>query len=221
MSGSYRRPRARPGPITAASPRQLRTTSRPSTRAWPASGSRIVARIRTAVVLPPLFGPCKPRTLAGLDRHVDAIRRDDRVGPLDQPMCCDCWVSYGRAGSAAARAGCALLPDRVTARARKTSGISSGPRTLLQGAVALGGRALLRACRGGGCAAGAGGVEPGRGTTARAGRVIGAGRAGNSALAMTELWPVPLRAPILRRSSAERQRRVPAARARRRACGPG
>src|SRR5215470_10264940 len=40
-----------------------RTTSRPSTLACPASGSRTVARIRTAVVLPAPFGPSRPSTL--------------------------------------------------------------------------------------------------------------------------------------------------------------
>src|SRR5262245_34607933 len=40
-----------------------RTTSRPSTLACPASGSRMVARIRTTVVLPAPLGPSRPNTL--------------------------------------------------------------------------------------------------------------------------------------------------------------
>src|SRR5215472_15883468 len=40
-----------------------RTTSRPSTLAWPASGARMVVRIRTAVVLPAPLAPSRPSTV--------------------------------------------------------------------------------------------------------------------------------------------------------------
>src|SRR5215470_4132656 len=49
--------------MTARTFAASRTTSRPSTLACPASGSRMVARIRTAVVLPAPFGPSSPSTL--------------------------------------------------------------------------------------------------------------------------------------------------------------
>ena len=42
-----------------------RTTSRPATRAVPASGESRVVRIRTAVVLPAPLGPSTPRTVPG------------------------------------------------------------------------------------------------------------------------------------------------------------
>src|SRR5215471_11009118 len=41
----------------------FRTTSKPSTLAWPASGCRMVERIRTTVVLPAPFGPSRASTL--------------------------------------------------------------------------------------------------------------------------------------------------------------
>src|SRR5215831_5059724 len=50
-------------PMAARTSPACRTTSRPSTLACPASGSRTVARIRTAVVLPAPFGPSRPSTL--------------------------------------------------------------------------------------------------------------------------------------------------------------
>src|SRR5215470_9385237 len=49
--------------MTARTFAASRTTSRPSTLACPASGSRRVARIRTAVVLPAPLGPSRPSTL--------------------------------------------------------------------------------------------------------------------------------------------------------------
>src|SRR6516162_6961515 len=49
--------------MTARTCSAFPTTSRPSTLACPASGSRTVARIRTAVVLPAPFGPSRPSTL--------------------------------------------------------------------------------------------------------------------------------------------------------------
>src|SRR3954449_10299914 len=42
-----------------------RTTSRPATRALPASGERSVERMRTVVVLPAPLGPSTPRTVPG------------------------------------------------------------------------------------------------------------------------------------------------------------
>src|SRR3954454_18798196 len=42
-----------------------RTTSRPATRAVPASGERSVERMRTVVVLPAPLGPSTPRTVPG------------------------------------------------------------------------------------------------------------------------------------------------------------
>src|SRR4051812_8397192 len=42
-----------------------RTTSRPATRAVPASGERSVERMRTVVVLPAPFGPSTPSTVPG------------------------------------------------------------------------------------------------------------------------------------------------------------
>src|SRR3712207_4826203 len=46
-----------------------RTTSRPATRALPASGTRSVVRMRTVVVLPAPLGPSRPSTVpAGTSR---------------------------------------------------------------------------------------------------------------------------------------------------------
>ena len=49
----------------AAPPAGAAATSMPSTVARPASGRRMVVRIRTAVVLPAPFGPSRPSTVAG------------------------------------------------------------------------------------------------------------------------------------------------------------
>src|SRR3954468_11229688 len=52
-------------PIRERSCAASRTTSRPATRAVPASGERSVERMRTVVVLPAPLGPSTPRTVPG------------------------------------------------------------------------------------------------------------------------------------------------------------
>src|SRR6516164_2643214 len=68
-------------PIDRRTAAASRTTSWPSTRARPASGSSSVVRIRTAVVLPAPFGPRTPSTVpCGTDR---SIPRSARTSPND------------------------------------------------------------------------------------------------------------------------------------------
>src|SRR5215831_9538152 len=68
-------------PIDRRTAAASRTTSWPSTRARPASGSSKVVRIRTAVVLPAPFGPRTPSTVpCGTDR---SIPRSARTSPND------------------------------------------------------------------------------------------------------------------------------------------
>src|SRR5262245_44772974 len=58
-------------PICCRTSFASRTTSRPSTSARPASGFRIVARTRIAVVLPAPLGPSSPKTVrAGTSRSI-------------------------------------------------------------------------------------------------------------------------------------------------------
>src|SRR5580704_17825013 len=68
-------------PINRRTAAASRTTSRPSTRARPPSGSSSVVRIRTAVVLPAPFGPRTPSTVPrGTDR---SMPRSARTSPND------------------------------------------------------------------------------------------------------------------------------------------
>src|SRR3954452_15771537 len=68
-------------PMRARSAGASATTSRPATRALPASGSSSVARIRTVVVLPAAVGPSTPRTVPGGTAR--STRSSTRVGPKD------------------------------------------------------------------------------------------------------------------------------------------
>src|SRR5215216_3647005 len=68
-------------PIFARSAAASRLTSRPATRALPASVSSSVVRIRTAVVLPAPLGPSRPSTLPV--RAVKSTPHRARTGPYD------------------------------------------------------------------------------------------------------------------------------------------
>src|SRR5215472_2519067 len=68
-------------PIDRRTAAASRTTSWPSTRARPASGSSKVVRIRTAVVLPAPFGPRTPSTVPC--GTVRSIPRSARTSPND------------------------------------------------------------------------------------------------------------------------------------------
>src|SRR4051794_34386049 len=68
-------------PIRARTAGASATTSRPATRALPASGSSSVARMRTVVVLPAPLGPRTPRTVPGATAR--STPSSARVGPND------------------------------------------------------------------------------------------------------------------------------------------
>src|SRR3954463_14590709 len=68
-------------PICARSAGASETTSRPATRALPASGSSSVARMRTVVVLPAPLGPSTPSTVPGAT--ASSTPSSARVGPKD------------------------------------------------------------------------------------------------------------------------------------------
>src|SRR3954451_1769314 len=68
-------------PICARSAGASATTSRPATRALPASGSSSVARMRTVVVLPAPLGPSTPSTVPGAT--ASSTPSSARVGPKD------------------------------------------------------------------------------------------------------------------------------------------
>ena len=67
----------------------------PSTVARPASGRRIVVKIRTAVVLPAPFGPSRPSTVPVGTREVDAVDGDDVAEALREPFGLDGYVVHG------------------------------------------------------------------------------------------------------------------------------
>src|SRR3954469_8655689 len=68
-------------PMRARSAGASETTSRPATRALPASGSSSVARMRTIVVLPAPLGPSTPSTVPGAT--ASSTPSSARVGPKD------------------------------------------------------------------------------------------------------------------------------------------
>src|SRR3954449_1082248 len=68
-------------PMRARSAGASETTSRPATRALPASGSSSVARMRTVVVLPAPLGPSTPSTVPGAT--ASSTPSSARVGPKD------------------------------------------------------------------------------------------------------------------------------------------
>src|SRR3954452_14620923 len=68
-------------PMRARSAGASETTSRPATRALPASGSSSVARMRTGVVLPAPLGPSTPSTVPGAT--ASSTPSSARVGPKD------------------------------------------------------------------------------------------------------------------------------------------
>src|SRR3954463_13878653 len=68
-------------PICARSAGASETTSRPATRALPASGSSSVARMRTVVVLPAPLGPSTPSTVPG--PTASSTPSSARVAPKD------------------------------------------------------------------------------------------------------------------------------------------
>src|SRR5215468_2476355 len=87
-------------PIDRRTAAASRTTSWPSTRAFPPSGSSSVVRIRTAVVFPAPLGPSTPSTVPrGTDRSIprsactspnDLVKSSTRIaGCSPTPLTCD------------------------------------------------------------------------------------------------------------------------------------
>src|SRR5690348_17256240 len=114
--------------MTARTSSERRTTSRPSTLACPASGSRMVVRIRTAVVLPAPLGPSRPSTVPA--STVRSMLSSATTGPNRLTSPCAAIAGSAMPGPQLRHPdrGGMLLPDRITARSGRASRIGSGPR---------------------------------------------------------------------------------------------
>ena len=83
-------------PICWRSSAASRTTSRPATRAVPASGFSSVVSTRTAVVLPAPLGPSRPSTVPAARLEVDAVERAHVAEGLHEPLDGDRGAGGGR-----------------------------------------------------------------------------------------------------------------------------
>ncbi len=95
-AGEVRRRRRRTGRRARCVAHGLgsRATSCRAPRPGPASGRRIVVRMRTAVVLPAPFGPSRPKTVPAGDLEVDAVEGDEVAEPLREALDLDRRITH-------------------------------------------------------------------------------------------------------------------------------
>ena len=100
-----------------------RTTSRPATRAVPASGERRVERIRTVVVLPAPLGPSTPRTVPGAASRSTPSSARTSPNDLDEAADLDRWGEGMHPGSLPSHLG--QLLSSISKKMRSVSETTS------------------------------------------------------------------------------------------------